>query len=48
MLYANILGLFLYIINNKEGITITDTFLKILRESGRKPNKTWEQRQQFL
>ena len=36
---VNILGLFLWKI--KKGITITNAFQKILKESNRKPNKIW-------
>ena len=36
---ANMLGLFLGKI--KKGITITNGFQKILKESNRKPNKIW-------
>ena len=30
-----------YPLNDKKGITITNTFQKILNESGHKPNKVW-------
>ena len=36
---AHTLGLFLWKI--KKGITITNAFQKILKESNRKPNKIW-------
>ena len=36
---VNILGLFL--LNDKRGVSIVDTFQKILDESNRKPNKIW-------